>query len=153
MKKLIYKALIVFIYFLISSFFSQNCICQWVQTNGPYGNGTIRCFAVSGNNIFGGSYEHGVFISTNNGDSWSQTSLYNNSVISLFANGTTIFAGTTNGAYRTNDNGQNWTNISEGLPYGGAGGDVYSFVSIGVNLIAGTNDGVFVSTNSGNSWS
>ena len=44
---------------------------QWVQTNGPYG-GTVRCFAVSGENLFAGAYGVGVFVSTNNGSSWTE---------------------------------------------------------------------------------
>jgi hypothetical protein len=34
-------------------------LTQWVQTNCPYG-GTINCFAVSGTNLFAGTYGGGV---------------------------------------------------------------------------------------------
>jgi len=33
---------------------------QWVQTNGPYG-GTVKCFAVSGTNLFPGTLVGGVW--------------------------------------------------------------------------------------------
>ncbi len=33
---------------------------QWIQTNGPYG-GDVNCFAVSGTNLFAGTYGGGVF--------------------------------------------------------------------------------------------
>jgi len=43
---------------------------QWVQTNGPYG-GDLRALAVSGTNLFAGTWGSGVFLSTNNGTSWT----------------------------------------------------------------------------------
>ena len=144
MKKLLFTLLVFHFSFLILN-------AQWVQTNGPYGNGIIRCFAVSGNNIFGGSYSLGVFLSTNNGDTWAPTSLNNVAVLTMFANGTTIYAGTNFGAYRTTNNGQSWTFINDGLPvYGGQ--DVYTFALKGSNLYIGTDAGIYVSSNNGNNW-
>ena len=57
---------------------------QWIQTNGPYG-GTIHCFAVSGTNLFAGTDGGGVFLSTNNGTSWTavNTGLTNTYVYAL----------------------------------------------------------------------
>lgn len=43
-------------------------IAQWMQTNGPYG-GIVISFAVSGTNLFVGTADGGVFLSTNNGTS------------------------------------------------------------------------------------
>ena len=65
---------------------------QWVQTNGPYG-GNINCFVESKINLFAGT-DGGVFLSTNNGTSWSQTPLVGVSVKSLALSGKNIFAGT-----------------------------------------------------------
>jgi photosystem II stability/assembly factor-like uncharacterized protein len=128
----------------ITIFLSVPLFPQWIQTNGPFGNGTIRTLAVSGNNLFGGSYELGVFLSTNNGDSWSQTSMTNKAVQSLYAFGTYIFAGTTDGAYLTTDNGQNWSQISS-IP-------MLTFTSIGTTIYAGTSSGVYSSVDNGSSW-
>ena len=70
----------------------------------------------------------------------------------MFANGTTIYAGTNFGAYRTTNNGQSWTFINDGLPvYGGQ--DVYTFALKGSNLYIGTDAGIYVSSNNGNNWS
>ena len=44
---------------------------QWVQTNGPSG-GDVRCFSISGTNIFAGTDGKGVFLSTNNGTNWTK---------------------------------------------------------------------------------
>ncbi len=70
---------------------------QWVQTNGPYG-GRINCFAVSGTNLFAGT-DGGVFLSTNNGTSWTavNTGLTNTEILSLAVSGTNLFAGTYGG--------------------------------------------------------
>ena len=67
---------------------------QWVQTNGPYG-GDVWCFAVSGTNLIAGT-NGGVFLSTNNGTSWTQVNngLTNTGVLSLAVSGTNLFAGT-----------------------------------------------------------
>lgn len=47
-------------------------LAQWVQTNGPCG-GFVSCFAISGTNLFAGT-NGGVFLSTNNGTSWTAVS-------------------------------------------------------------------------------
>jgi hypothetical protein len=66
---------------------------QWIHTNGPYG-GDIRCFAVSGTNIFAGAWG-GVFRSTNNGTSWTavNSGLTNTNILSLAVSATNLFAG------------------------------------------------------------
>ncbi len=46
-------------------------VAQWVQTNGPY-SCIIRCFAVIGMNFFSEPWDGGIFLSTNNGVSWTQ---------------------------------------------------------------------------------
>jgi hypothetical protein len=46
---------------------------QWVQTNGPYG-GFVQIFAVSGTNLYVGTGGGGVFVTTNNGTSWTGAS-------------------------------------------------------------------------------
>ena len=68
---------------------------QWQQTNGPDG-GRVNSFAISETNIFAGTSGAGVFLSTNNGDSWTEvnTGLTSTNVYSLAISGTNIFAGT-----------------------------------------------------------
>jgi len=67
---------------LIAIAFTSNA--QWQQTNGPTG-GDIRSSAISGTNIFIGTPGDGVFLSTNNGTSWTavNTGLTNTNVYSL----------------------------------------------------------------------
>jgi hypothetical protein len=74
---------------------------QWVQTNGTYG-ADVHCFAVSDTNIFAGTHGRGVFISTNNGTSWTQvdSGLTDTYVNALAVSGTNILAGTGRGVWR-----------------------------------------------------
>jgi len=120
-----------------------------VQTNGPYG-GDVRCFAVSGRNIFAGTYGGGVFLSTNNGTSWTQVNngLTNTVVLSLAVSGTNIFAGTYGGVFLSMNNGASWTQVNNGL----TNTWVRAIAVSGTNIFAGTSGGVFLSTNNGTSW-
>jgi hypothetical protein len=137
---------------------------QWVQTNGPYG-GTVLSFAVSpngagGTNLFAGT-SVGVFLSTNNGTSWTavNTGLTNTYVNALAvspngAGGTNLFAGTLGGVFLSTNNGTSWTQSGLTVAY------VTSFAvspatgeAGGTNLFAGTwGGGVYLSTNNGTSW-
>ena len=128
---------------------TQISIAQWVQTNGPYG-GNVKCFAVSGTNLFAGTGE-GVFLSTNNGTNWTQTSLDSMGINALAVSGTNLFAGADGGVFLSTNNGTSWVAINTGLV---THHSVLSLVVMGKNLIAGTGGfGVFLSTNIGTSWS
>ncbi len=87
----------------------------------------IYCFASSGNNIFAGTGDYygtsvtgGVFLSTDNGNSWTAVSNGLPSpigVYSLAIKGDTIFAGTGgDGVFLSDNNGTSWTWVSNGLP-------------------------------------
>jgi len=126
---------------------------QWIQTNGPYG-GTVECFAASGTNLFAGTMFGGVFLSTNNGTSWTAVnSGFTNTSISIYAlavSGTNLFAGTWGGGvFLSTNNGTSWTAVNSGL----TNPIVHTLAVSGTNLFAGTyGGGVFLSTNNGTSW-
>lgn len=94
----------------------QPLLAQWVQTNGPYG-GKVNSLAVSGTNLFAGTWSGGVFLSTNNGTSWAavNTGLTHTNVYSLAVSGTNLFAGTSAGVFLTTNNGTSWTEVNTGL--------------------------------------
>jgi len=80
-------------YFILALCLLTITICgvtqaQWMQTNGPHG-GYIYCFIVNGSNLFAGTDGKGVFISTNNGASWSEVNngLEISAVYALAVNG------------------------------------------------------------------
>ena len=123
-------------------------LAQWVQTNGPFA-GDVKCFAVSGTNLFAGTYSDGIFLSTNNGTSWTEVNsgLTNISVYALAVSGTNLFAGTDgDGVFLSTNNGSNWINSDLTSTY------VRALAVSGTNLFAGSWGGVFLSTNNGTSW-
>ena len=66
----------------------------------------------------------------------------------LLSRGSDIFVGTSNGVFRSTDNGTNWNAAHTGLDsvY------VYAFAVSDSNLFAGTGVGMYLSTNKGGSW-
>ena len=100
----------------------------------------------------------GVFLSTNNGTSWTavNTGLTNTFVSSLAVSGTNLFAGTGadfggpggDGVFLSTNNGTSWTAVNTGL----TNTVVLALAVSGTNLFAGTDGGVFLSTNNGTSW-
>jgi hypothetical protein len=129
-------------------YFSNTYGASWTYIGlSPY---NVNCLAQSGTNIFAGTRTAGIFLSTNNGGSWTAV---NNGITTLRVDaiaviGTTILAGTNEGggAFRSTNNGTSWT------PSGLSGLGVFSFAVNGSNLFAGTNTGIFLSTNNGVSW-
>jgi hypothetical protein len=130
------------------------CNAQWVQINGPLGS-DVRCFATLETNLFAGTLYDGVFLSTNDGENWTQVNggLTNTSVYALAvspngAGGTNLFAGTS-GVFLSTNNGANWT--AAGL----ADKIIVALAVSGTSLFAGTtyySGGVFRSSDNGASW-
>jgi hypothetical protein len=131
------------------------CLCittnplhsQWIQTNGPNG-GFVACFVVSSTNLFAGTFNGGVFLSTN-GTTWAAVNngLTSTFVTALAVTGTNLIAGTLGGTFLSTNNGAIWTPVISGLT-----SLVGAFAVNGPNLFAGTFSGVFRSTNNGTTW-
>ena len=105
----------------------------------------------SGMYIFAGTYNSGVWCTTNNGVSWDQVNfgLGYHSVNAIVIIDTSLFAGTEDGVFLSPSNGDYWIPSSNGL----TNKSVKSLAFIDNNLYAGTDSGLFVSTNKGTSWS
>lgn len=130
----------------------SNCLGQWTQCNGPYG-GSITCFAESGANLFVGTRNGGVFVSTNNGSDWLErtTGLKDLNINCLIIKDTYIFAGTNDsGLFRSSNNGFNWEKMNIGTIYEPL--SIYSMELKGVYLFASRNEGVFRSSDNGVNW-
>jgi len=127
---------------------------QWQPTSGPYG-GDIRSMVIDpiSSNVFVGTNKGGVFLSTNNANSWTRlnTGIYSSiAVYSLAISGNTIYAGTYgSGIYKSTDNGNSWITVNTGLDNGIF---VRSLAVNGDKVYAGTNNGIFFSDDNGNSW-
>lgn len=142
MKKIIYSMFIV----ILTSVSVQS---QFVTTTGPSG-GAVYCMFVSGQDLYAGTQNGGVYKTTNNGDIWTQT---NNGmgiqlVNTLTGLNNTILAGTNTGLYRSSNGGANWTAINYGEAY-----PVYALTVNGSDFYLGSNAAkVYKSTNNGVSW-
>ena len=60
------KKLLVLIFFAVSIATTD---AQW-KTNGPIGP-TVSCLAANGSSIFAGTFNNGIFLSTDNGGTWN----------------------------------------------------------------------------------
>jgi len=122
----------------------------------------VKALAVNGSKFFAGitggewidysHYTYGVYLSTDNGLTWSwPTNIgFNKVVITLSAVGNHLFAGTSSGVYLSTDDGGSWTAANNGL----TNTNITSAVVSGNNLFVGTNGGgVFLTTDNGASWS
>lgn len=103
-----------------------------------------------GTNLFAGTKGGGMYLSTNNGQHWTQINegLSERYVDCLASLGTTVFMGAYRGVFRTTNNGATWS--TAGL----SGTNVVSLATWGNKLIAAADDeGLFLSTDHGSSWS
>jgi hypothetical protein len=146
MKNMFYA--IALVIFLQSTLYLDNCSAQWALDTVGLGYKTQQSLAVSGNNIYAGTMNNGVYLSTNNGTSWSQTSLNNQYIYSLAVNGSNVYAGTYgNGVFLSTNNGTTWTQTTLINKY------VPSLLVVGTYIYAGVYyDGVYLSTNNGATW-
>ncbi len=119
---------------------------QWKPTARIEG-GWIPAMLTNGSNVYAGTLGGGIYRSNNQGLTWTafNTGLADLNINDLAAIGTTLFAGTYQGAFRSTD-GQNWAAI------GLAGIFVKAFAVRNTTLFAGTGDGVYSSTDNGQSW-
>jgi hypothetical protein len=129
---------------------SSSCIqAQWTQTNGPFANTTVNCFATDGSTLFAGTQSSGIYRSTDFGSSWQLAStgfgIY--PFHSMLLSGSNLFAAGDNGLYYSNNNGASWSGIFNGAFYSSAG-----IVQNGSTLIACNNGGIYRSTTNGGSW-
>src|ERR1035437_2756060 len=131
---------------------SLDCGGSWALTGWT---GTPDRIFICGTTIFAGTsvgnYDpvDSLYISTDNGNSWSTSPLIITDVSGIVACGTNIFAGTQNGMFMSTDNGITWTPINTGL----TDHHILSLASTGTSVFAGTSYGrVFVSNNNGSNW-
>jgi hypothetical protein len=98
--------------------------------------------SIVGNNVFIGIYGGGIYLSTENGNNWTETDsgLTSKSVLALATSGNNIFAGTEGGIFLSTNNGNNWNVKNDGL----TNYSVSPLVISGNNIFAGTwGDGIF----------
>src|SRR6187431_3065848 len=93
---------------------------QWRQTSGPSGGNTTTLFA-HGETLFAGNYNRTtlgnnagdigtLYRSIDHGQHWTPSGTGLTGVVAaLTANGSTLFAGTSSGVFRSTDGGGTWS--------------------------------------------
>jgi len=124
----------------------QSSDAEWIPTNGPSG-GTVNALVVSGSNLLAGTESGRVYLSPDDGTTWTQLKPSGASVTSLAVSGSNLFAGTWFGGVFVSTNGGAWTPTNSGL-------DTYvlSLAASGTTLLAGTTTGVYRKTSSDPTW-
>jgi len=126
----------------------------WPQSRGnrPPKVTSVKCLVVSGPNLFAATDTGGVFLSTDNGASWTAGNSglpQTESFRCLAASGTHLFAGGWKNFFISTDNGASWVVGNSGLP---AGVSIECLAVSKQNVFAGNYYGVFRSTDNGTSW-
>jgi len=130
--------------------YSSNYGTNWITPGGA--SRWITAILADGNSVYSGCFtptfttNRGVWITTNNGMNWQQTTLNNVNIYSLTKTNNFLFAGG-NGLFVSTDNGNNW-NLSLST-------SVWALSSNESKIFAGIDGspyGVYKSTNYGNNW-
>lgn len=124
----------------------------WTSKYLPYYVYTSTA-AVYNNKIYVGTWGNGLYVSSNNGDSWQKisSSLFANGNISQIAVvGNIIYLCSDGlGVFSSGDEGLTWTKVSTGL-------DNLNFTTMhgyDNKIFVGTNTGIYTSINNGLNWS
>lgn len=126
---------------------------HWTVSDSGITDKEIKSLGVcydGGNNaiLFATEYDSGVFVSTNNGESWINANTPFSGFSAMVTIDTFLFAGTNGGVYLSTNYGTNWVPANNGLP----NTLVRQLVTSGSNIFAGMGEGIFLSTNFGSSW-
>jgi photosystem II stability/assembly factor-like uncharacterized protein len=123
----------------------------WLLANTGFSSTRVHTLTASGNTIYAGTSNDGVFLSTDTGSSWTPTlaSISGKYMSSLAVHGDTIIVGTyTEGIYISTNKGAGWTLLNSGLPTT----SISSVIADGKHLYAGTHSGVYLLAPNGECW-
>jgi len=96
------SSILILVYLLVTTYDVE---AQWTAVNGGLDITSVNAFAVSGSRLFAGT-SVGVFLSTDNGTSWTSAGLTKTDVRALIVSGTNLFAGTDgSGVFHSTDYG------------------------------------------------
>ena len=137
---------------LIGLLITEIGFAQWQPIFNSMNGGSVRSIAKDPitNYIYAGTLGGGIFVSTDNGDSWTakNNGLLNWIVECVLINNNIIWAGTAGGLFLSTDNGNSWTARNNGL----LNHYVTSIAFSGNTIFAGTIGGIFRSIDNGSTW-
>lgn len=147
MKRL---ALLLIFYFIFAPNLS---LAQefWEHTQGPYVASEITKIFVGSNNFIYAANDT-FYKSTNNGFDWIKINVgtASNKVKTIADFGNNIYIGTTEGVFLSEDFGENWISINNGLT-----GQSIIHITININgflYVATGSNGIYRSTDNGENW-
>lgn len=91
----------------------------WKSATGFPSYAEVECLIVSGKNVFAGTFNAGIYCSTDDGTSWIKrdSGMTNEWVRALAVSGKNIFATTMGGGvFISSNSGVTWTAVNSGLP-------------------------------------
>jgi GH18 family chitinase len=118
---------------------------QWSHTFDD--NSSVSVLAATVTRIYAGAYGR-ILVSTDGGSTWTgksagyPTDVYTNG---LAVAGDIVFAGNSNGVFRSTDYGDNWELVYQGSP-------VHCMLAKGAFVFANTEDNILRSSDFGNTW-
>jgi photosystem II stability/assembly factor-like uncharacterized protein len=138
----------IIVFFLFVTILSRDSIAQWSNVSSGLGNKEVYSFTNNGTNLFAGTFNYGLYTSTNDGMNWTQAGigLNNRVVFSLTMFGNYLYAGTDIGVWRTSNNGAYWSLI------GLNNNTIYSLASNQIRAFAGLHTSGLFYSSGGTSW-
>lgn len=122
----------------------------WTAVNSGLTDTIFYDFAQIGTSLFAGGWGHGVFRSSDGGNSWFQKSTGLHPYVRVLETiGQNLYAGTPGGAFNSSDNGLSWQEITTTWGYFKY---IDALASDGDNLYAGNEKGVIVTSDNGAHW-
>lgn len=133
---------------LLATIFVRESSSQWSNVSTGLGNKQIYSFTNNSTNLFAGTFNYGLYTSTDNGMNWTQAGigLNNRIVFSLTMFGNYLYAGTDIGVWRTSNNGAYWSLI------GLNNNTIYSLASNQSRVFAGLHVSTLFYSSGGTSW-
>lgn len=119
----------------------------------PGNSGANATLAFRSGEAFAGT-QQGIYSNSYPATSWSPDTvgIGTPSIASFAINGTSMFAGTTNsGVYRSDDNGNTWMPVNNGLPLNGTVNTISCAIDTLV-ILNNQNSGLYITFDNGNSW-
>ena len=134
--------------FFFSAILIRDTSAQWSNVSAGLGNKEIYSFTNNSTNLFAGTFNYGLYTSTDDGMNWTQAGigLNNRVVFSLTMFGNYLYAGTDIGIWRTSNNGAYWTLIALNNV------TIYSLASNQTRMFAGLHSSTLFYSSGGSNW-